>query len=74
MPQYKYTVKAGVRWFSKFPYQDPLTGEKKIEFKRGFMTKREAKTYEDSFMDMLQKRLSEEAPPKARTFCDVYRE
>lgn len=74
MPQYKYTVKAGVRWFSKFPYQDPLTGEKKIEFKRGFMTKREAKTYEDSFMDMLQKRLSEEAPPKARTFCDVYHE
>lgn len=71
---YKYSLKSGTKWFVKFPYVDPVTGEKKIEYRRGFGTKREAKAYEDSFVEHLQVKLQKSKEPvkRVRTFTDVY--
>ena len=46
MPQYKYQTKKGVMWMVKFNYIDPKTNKAKTEYKRGFESKRDAKTYE----------------------------
>ena len=43
MPQYKYNTKKGVRWTSKFNYCRPGSNRIETEYKRGFMTKRDAK-------------------------------
>lgn len=51
MAQYKYQVKKGVKWMVKFNYSDPKTGKTKTEYKRGFESKREAREYEDEFLE-----------------------
>ena len=53
MPQYKYPVKGGAKWMTKFNYTDPKSGIVKTAYKRGFDSKREAKKYEDDFIDSL---------------------
>ena len=53
MAQYKYQVKKGVKWMVKFNYTDPKTGKTKTEYKRGFASKREARDYEDEFLENL---------------------
>jgi len=73
MPQYKYQVKQGTKWASKFNYTDPKSGNIKTAFKRGFSTKREAKQYEDDFFEKLTK-MEEECGPISRTFGDVFQE
>ena len=52
MPQYKYPVKNGVKWMAKFNYTDPKSGKAKTEYKRGFASKREAKKYEEDFINI----------------------
>lgn len=42
MPQYKYPVKGGAKWMTKFNYTDPKSGIVKTAYKRGFDSKREA--------------------------------
>ena len=80
MGQYKYTTKShGVKWSAKFRYLNPETGEMDIEYRRGFDTKREAKQYEDDFLEEL-KGLEKATPspakdsPPRRTFYQVYQE
>lgn len=72
MPQYKYPVSKGTKWMSKFNYNDPKTGEIKTEYKRGFDSKRDAKQYEEAFLE----RIFIESQPKpevmVRTFGDVF--
>lgn len=41
MPQYKYPVKGGAKWMTKFNYTDPKSGIVKTAYKRGFDSKRE---------------------------------
>lgn len=70
MPQYKYNTKKGVRWTSKFNYCRPGSNRIETEYKRGFMTKRDAKKYEDAFLEELEK-------PESRsvhTISDIYNE
>lgn len=75
MPQYKYPLKKGFKWMVKFPYSDPVTGEQKIEYKRGFESKRDAKEYEDNFIELLSfsPETSEETET-VKTFGDVFQE
>ena len=68
MGQYKYTTKShGVKWSAKFRYLNPETGEMDIEYRRGFDTKREAKQYEDDFLEEL-KGLEKASPSPAQTY------
>ena len=74
MAQYKYQVKKGVKWMAKFNYVDFRTGTTQTEYKRGFDSKREAKDYEENFLENLTVENQEEEPPYERTFKDVYQE
>ena len=74
MAQYKYQVKKGVKWMVKFNYSDPKTGKTKTEYKRGFETKREAREYENEFLENLTADSGEEDPLYERTFEDVFHE
>lgn len=74
MPQYKYQVKKGVKWLVKFNYLDPKTGKTKTEYKRGFDSKREAKEYEENFLENLEDNNDEEELLYERTFGDVFQE
>ena len=74
MAQYKYDTKGGTKWLAKFRYKDAKTGEVKVEYKRGFLTKREAKAYEEEFLDKVSFGQPEEEIRKVRTFGDVYDE
>ena len=66
MGQYKYMTKShGVKWSAKFRYLNPETGEMDIEYRRGFDTKREAKQYEDDFLEEL-KGLEKASPSPAK--------
>ena len=73
MPQYKYPVKNGVKWMAKFNYTDPKSGKAKTEYKRGFASKREAKKYEEDFMENLITPEEKEIEP-IRTFGEVFQE
>ena len=53
MPQYKYTTKKGVKWYSKFNYLDAQTNKFVTTLKRGFSSKREARAFEENFLDEL---------------------
>ena len=74
MPQYKYPVAKGTKWMAKFNYTEPKSGSIKTEYKRGFDSKREAKQYEEDFLE----RIFLESQPKPevliRTFGDVFQE
>lgn len=75
MPQYKYPLKKGFKWMVKFPYSDPMTGEQKIEYKRGFESKRDAKEYEDNFIELLSfSPEPNEETETVKTFGDVFQE
>lgn len=74
MPQYKYQIKQGVKWMSKFNYMDPKSGETKTEYKRGFHTKREAKQYEEDFLENLTKEAESAETEIVRTYGDVFQE
>lgn len=74
MPQYKYPVKQGVKWMCKFNYTDPKSGETKTEYKRGFATKREAKQYEEDFIENLTKVIESNEATYERTFGEVFQE
>lgn len=53
MPTYKYILKNGqTRYYTKFYYLD-WEGNKKVEFKRGFVKQKEAKEYEVNFLAKL---------------------
>lgn len=73
MPQYKYPVKGGSKWMTKFNYTDPKSGVTKTEYKRGFDSKREAKKYEEDFIERLITPEEDEIEP-IRTFGDVFQE
>ena len=73
MPQYKYPVKGGNKWMTKFNYTDPKSGVTKTEYKRGFGSKREAKKYEEDFIESLITPEEDEIEP-IRTFGDVFQE
>ena len=73
MPQYKYPVKGGSKWMTKFNYTDPKSGVTKTEYKRGFDSKREAKKYEEDFIESLITPEEDEIEP-IRTFGDVFQE
>lgn len=74
MPQYRYPVKKGVKWLSKFSYIDPKTGVTRTEYKRGFASKREAKIYEEEFLERIEIELAEEEVEAIRTFGIVFEE
>lgn len=74
MPQYKYKVKKGIKWMTKFNYEDPRTGKILTEYKRGFESKREAKEYEEEFMEKLEIEIGKKDPLYERTFEDVFHE
>lgn len=74
MPQYKYESKKGIRWMSKFNYCDEKSGKIITEYKRGFSSKREAKQYEEDFLQKLSDELGENEPLYQRTFGDVFQE
>ena len=74
MPQYKYQTKKGVKWMAKFNYTDSKTGNIQTEYKRGFDTKREAKDYEENFLENLIADDENEEVPYERTFEDVFQE
>lgn len=71
MAQYKYQVKKGFKWTTKFRYIDPESQETKVEYKRGFATRREAKEYEENFIDALE---NMQIDVQNKTFRDVYDE
>ena len=73
MPQYKYPVKGGAKWMTKFNYTDPKSGIVKTAYKRGFDSKREAKKYEDDFIDSLIAPEEDEVEV-IRTYGDVFQE
>ena len=73
MPQYKYPVKNGIKWMAKFNYTDPKSGKAKTEYKRGFASKREAKKYEEDFIENLIMPEETEIEP-IRTFGEVFQE
>ena len=73
MPQYKYPVKGGVKWMTKFNYTDPKSDIVKTAYKRGFDSKREAKKYEDDFIDSLIAPEEDEVEV-IRTYGDVFQE
>lgn len=74
MAQYRYDTKGGGKWLAKFRYKDPKTGEVKVEYRRGFSTKRDAKYYEENFLDGLLNHETEDVMLKKKTFGDVYDE
>lgn len=74
MPQYKYQAKKGVKWLAKFNYTDPKTNKIKTEYKRGFESKRDAKAYEEFFLENLEIESGEKEPIRERTFEDVFHE
>lgn len=77
MAQYKYKVKKGFKWMVKFRYIDPTTGKTNIHYKRAFETKRDAKEYEETFLEKIDKSSdTEEIFPEdfIPTFYDVYNE
>lgn len=74
MPQYKYPVKQGVKWMCKFNYIAPKTNTTKTEYKRGFDSKREAKKYEDDFIEKLTQINEKIEEEPERTFGDVFQE
>ena len=74
MPQYKYPVKQGSKWMCKFNYTDPKSGKAKTEYKRGFDTKREAKQYEEDFIEHLTKVAEQNSMDYERTFGEVFQE
>ena len=53
MPQYKYPVSKGFKWLTKFNYVDPIDGKTKSKLKRGFDSKRDAKKFEEDFIESL---------------------
>ena len=73
MPQYKYPVKGGAKWMTKFNYTDPKSDIVKTAYKRGFDSKREAKKYEDDFIDSLIAPEEDEVEV-IRTYGDVFQE
>jgi len=79
MGQYKYQTKSqGAKWMAKFRYLDRETGQYIIEYRRGFDTKRDAKQYEEDFLDRVARGGAEwnkdEITKKSRTFYMVYKE
>lgn len=73
MSQYKYPVKNGFKWMVKFSYIDPISGETKIKYTRGFASKREAKQFEEDFLENLTIP-EEEEEEIVKTFGDVFQE
>lgn len=71
MPQYKYTTKKGVKWYSKFNYLDAQTNKFVTTLKRGFSSKREARAFEENFLDELD---SQSQPSTTHTITDIYNE
>lgn len=71
MPQYKYHTNSGIRWFAKFQYTEPDTCGKKTHYKRGFLTKKAAKEYEEQFLENLS---SSKEKITVKTFGDVFQE
>ena len=75
MPQHKYQLQSGTKWIAKFRYFDPKTGQNKVEYKRGFDTKREAKKYEEDFLEALaRKEMPVPEEEIERTYGDVFHE
>lgn len=74
MPQYKYQTKKGVMWMVKFNYIDPQTNKAKTEYKRGFESKRDAKAYEEGFIENLENESGKNEPIREKTFEDVFHE
>lgn len=76
MPLYKYQTQHGTKWSAKFNYFDYETQRTKTMFKKGFATRREAKEFEDSFLDNLDcpQEQSPEYKEQVKTFKDVYDE
>ena len=74
MPQYKYKTAKGIKWMVKFNYEDPKTGITNTEYKRGFSSKKEAKDYEESFVEKLAEADEEEGGFYEPTFGDVFYE
>lgn len=76
MPLYKYNTQHGIKWSAKFNYFDDEAQIRKTIFKKGFATRREAKEFEDSFLDNLDLRREQKNNPKeqVKTFKDVYDE
>lgn len=73
MSQYKYPVNKGFKWFAKFNYVDPIDGKIKTKLKRGFENKRDAKKYEEEFLENLT--IPEEDEKEVtKTFGDVFQE
>ena len=73
MSQYKYPVKTGFKWMVKFSYIDPISGETKTKYTRGFASKREAKQFEEDFLENLTIP-EEEEEEIIKTFGDVFQE
>lgn len=71
MSQYKYPVKGGFKWMTKFQYTDPKNGEVKTKYKRGFDTKKQAKQFEEDFIEALE---TPEEDEIVRTYGDVFQE
>lgn len=79
MGQYKYQTKSqGQKWSAKFRYTNLETGETEIEYKRGFETKKQAKQYEEDFIENLEVAKKSTPPPSEKkakkTFYQVYQE
>ena len=74
MGQYKYETRKGIRWLSKFRYTNPVSGERKVMYKRGFLTKRAAYEFENQFLFDLEDYDPERANLDKKTFGDVYKE
>lgn len=55
----------------KFNYIDSISGETKIKYRRGFVSKREAKQFEEDFLESLTIPEEEEI---VKTFGDVFQE
>lgn len=71
MPQYKYPVNRGFKWMTKFNYVDPIDGKTKL--RRGFDNKRDAKKFEEEFIESLV--IPEEGDEEpSKTFGDVFQE
>lgn len=73
MPQYKYPVNRGFKWMTKFNYVDPIDGKTKTKLRRGFDNKRDAKKYEEDFIESLTAP-EEDYEEEAKTFGDVFQE
>lgn len=79
MGQYKYyTKKQGQLWFVKFRYIEQDTAKTVTMVKRGFATKREAKQYEENYLEELEHlgaiECTEEELNYPKSFRDVFDE